>query len=266
VPMPRRLLGLSVCLLLLVPACGGSAGDSSPAPSADNPFTPNPGPATNPNLEFARGVLEGCAAEHTALFLDLLASLQAAADPMSTGPTIALTGFNVITATASFTADLEPDGTADVTGTLRFTDAVGAPTFPFSPLDILTMPFADLLATMPDGTRMAVDFTMPGASTLSGTVATRYLGGMPATASGTVAVDGGDCDAMFSFDEIDAGALQGGAIPTATMDSSITSAQGHLDATMTFDGTPVVTIDTEVGGEAFRFLLDLQTGMLTAAP
>jgi len=255
----KRLPILCLVLLLATACGGGSTGTTAPLvePEVDA------AQQHKERVDKALAILQVCAQEHAGRFLELVELLQGMSDTGATQPEFKLSGVNLAAASVDFTADLDVDGTDDVTGTLTFTDAAGNPTFPFNPLDVLTMPLLDLLATVPDGTILIVDFTLVGTPVTSGVVSLGFVDGQPATASGEVTTDGTDCDTTFTFEDIDATALLAGDYPTTTVDMAITSTEGDLDGTVTFDGTTVVVIDTAVEGEALQFELDLETGVIT---
>jgi hypothetical protein len=200
-----------------------------------------------------------------ARLLELLALLERASEPGATPPAFDITGIDLLTASVRFSADLEPDGVVDATGSVAFRDAAGNPTIPFDPLSPPAT-VEELLQGLPDGTTVVTTFLVPEEPVTVGTISTVFQGGQPDTASGTVLVDGVGCDSTFVFEDVPAGPLLAGAWPVATADLTLAGAEGALDGTVTFDGTSTATIVASIDDSTFTFLLDLVTGEVTQVP
>jgi hypothetical protein len=263
----RRSLGTSCSALLLfgLAACGGGGGGASPG-SPD----PTPDPSVSSRVE---EVLEACALEGVAAFAATMAELEpvlrAEAPP---SPDFQVTGIDLLGASLSWTLDADADGELDLSGTMRFSDAAGSPSWPFDPATLLallagTADVSALLATLPDGTRVAVDYVLVGAPVpLGGSLETTFVDGVPTTASGHVDFPGSACQVGLVFSDLPA-ALLYDPMPSGVFDLHGTTAEGRLDGTLTLHGNGTATIDVLLdGGNRTVWDYDLATGVLTPRP
>jgi hypothetical protein len=228
----------------------------------------------------ATGILEDCALVGVERLEEILALLEQSTGGLpgtaggATGlpPGFRITGFNVFTGKITWALDLEPDGVDDVTGVFGFEDASGNPTFPFNPLDFLTgtPDLQSLLASLPDGTVVVTDFTVPpkleSDPLTTGHVEVTFDLGMPTQASGSVHTTSTDCEGSFSFDDVAADDVLA-QYPTATVAASMGSSEGQLDGTIQADGTSQALVEMTLDQtDTFRWVLDLDTFQLTEAP
>jgi hypothetical protein len=232
----------------------------------------------------AEGLLEDCALLGVERLEEILALLEestgwpygGSGELLPAG--FRITGFDLFAARLDWALDLPcagctgPDGTDDVTGSFRFEDAAGNPTIPFDVLDLLAgdLDLAALLASLPDGTVLITDFTVPPESPAdpltTGHVEIAFDAGMPSAASGSVATSHADCQGSFAFEGVDATDVLA-TYPTASVEGSIASPDGQLDGTIEADGTRQALVEMTLDqADSFRWFLDLDTFELVEAP
>ena len=245
-----------VLALALALACGG--GGSSPAD-----LTGSAAPQS-----VAQSILEDCALTTVFDYLDIVNAVGGLLDPAATSaPVFSLEGIDILKASIDWSLDLDNDGVADLTGTIRFTDAADNPTLPFDLLQLLTSGFSDLpdlLGTVRDGTRMHLDYTGTGALSSSGGFVVDYTGGLPSDVSGNGAAQSGSCSGSFSFDTTNLLDLRG-IYPRIDLDLTLQSSGGRIDGTMTLDGTNTarVVVRTNGGTQTSTYLVNLDSGAVT---
>jgi hypothetical protein len=262
---------LLVVLALLVPACGGGGGGGGDTGLEGSGGPPPPPPV--PPEERARAILEGCVLEAVEAFEGVAARFDGTLDgEQAPTPDFRVTGVDLLSASLTWTLDADADAQVDLQGTMRFTDAGGSPAFPFSPATVLlilagTADVPSLLATLPDGTGIAVEYETVGLSLpVEGTLATSLVGGMPTTVDGDAFFDGAGCDTRISFEDVPAAALYA-ENPTATFDVLVTATEGTLQGTVTLNGDGTATIDVILDGtDHLVWSYDLATGTLTLVP
>jgi hypothetical protein len=257
---------LALALGLLLPACGGGGGgvgDALPAPD------PNPSAVAR-----TQALLEACVLEEVAAFEAAAADFDGALDgEWTTHPDFQVTGFDLVTATVEWTLDADADGDVDLEGTARFLDGGGSPTLPFSPATVLALlsggapDVAALLATVPDGTTVVVDYATVGQPVgVTGTLETTFLDGQPSTVSGSADFDGTSCDTHVSFTDLAAAALFDPA-PAGVFAVEVATTEGLVQGTLTLNGDGTATLDMALdGGDHAVWDYDLATGVLTPRP
>jgi hypothetical protein len=261
-----------MALGLLAPACAGGGGGGeavgSGVPAGDPPAPPAPTAE-----ERARAILEGCGLETITAF-EAVASrfdgtIDGEGDPT---PDFSVTGIDFLGASIAWTLDAEADGQVDLEGTMRFLDPAGTPTFPFSIPTLLEVlagnaDLVGLLATIPDGTRVVVDYAAIGSPVpVSGTFDTTFAGGTASTTSGRAEYDGAGCDTGISFEGLAAAALLS-ENPTGAVDFLTAASGGTLEGSVTLNGDGTATIEGWLdGADPVAFTYDLATGTLTPLP
>jgi hypothetical protein len=258
----RPLLGFG----LAVTACGGGGGGGETDVGAPAPA----GPSLSTRLE---DLLASCVLEGVAAFEATMAKFE----PVLEGegapePDLEVTGIDLLGASVSFALDADADAVADVTGTMRFLDAAGAPTWPFAPTTLLallagTADLPALLATLPDGTTVGLDYALVGAVVpVTGALETTFADGLPTTATGDARFPGAACQVGLAFADLPATLLYDPA-PAGVFDLHGTTAEGALEGTLTLHGDGTATFDLLLDGtEHGVWDYDLATGALTKRP
>ena len=241
----------SYALLLpfLLVACGGGSGSASESEAS-----------IPQEAREVRAVLESCASEGIQKMLGLMDTL------LPTGGAPAITIDAAQGDVIPFHADLDDDGTPDLTGALRFLDSDGMPLQPFTEEELAggIEVLVPLLSRLPRGARMLIETDpAPGAGIERATFATRFLGGLPVSvdASATMIVD--TCLVTISFDGVSVLSLLGD-VPSLVADLRVLDGNDEIVGTVRLDGDDSARIDAaRNGGESYAFLLDLVGGALT---
>jgi len=233
--------------LLLIAGCGGGSGSEPPAGTGDQQTA----------QELFRDCLESDAVDVASLLgaLQTVFANDAGALPQPE--------FNLLAAlfnggVVPYTWDLDADGAAELSGTVRFLDESGATTIPFDVLEVLASGLddpLDLIAQAPDGTRLELAFTLGGAlldpaGDASGDGVLRFgiVDGAIATASGEGTFETGPCLLDFSFDGVPVADLT--AIPEAGFEFDARIGEDVLAGTIDFDGTGTATVTARLNDEA----------------
>jgi hypothetical protein len=252
---------------LLLPGCGGGGGSSDPSAQ-----TPGPGPTPSARARI-EAILEACVLEGVEAFDAVAADFDGVLDAGGApNPDFRVTSVDLLRASVGWTLDADADGQVDLTGTMRFVDAGGSPTLPFTAATILalvagTADLASLLATLPDGTTVAIDYaTVRSPVPVSGTFETTFVAGQPATVSGEATFDGAACETRIAFEDLPAAPLFDPA-PAGSFDVLVTTAEGVLEGALTLNGDGTATIDVALdGADRSVWDYDLSTGALTPRP
>ncbi len=264
----RRLALLSLLLLLVVGCGGGGGSDPTPAGDAGGDTVPAPAPQPDVLLEQTMAILQSCTLAELSGLVDLLDLFQGVAEEGGAIPSFLITGFSLTNASVDWTVDLDLDETADVSGTVSFSDADGKPTLPFNPLDLLlggSFDVPGLLEAIQDGTVVGVEYAVLRGVDTTGSLAFGVSGGLPSAVSGDLLVNGTDCVIRAEFEALEIDPMLG-AYPTGNADVSVEGGDASLAGTVSFDGTSAVGIDMALPGEAsYGFTYDLLTGELTPA-
>jgi len=250
---------VSILLLVALSFVAGCGGGSGTLPGGGNP----------PDPQVALQVLQDCGSGDFQQFVTLIDAF-AALFGNGALPAYQVTSVDAGSATVAWTLML---GTDNLIGSLQFQDSQGAPVVPFAVNDFnnLINGFATLpglLATVADGTQVAIDFNLPSVDSITngGIIVTMTLGA-PDEATGQVNVQAMDCSTNITFADIDASGLLSGGIPTgATLDITVTGTGGTVLGTVTFNGTETASLEVTLDGTPFSFLLNLSTGAVTLAP
>jgi hypothetical protein len=262
-----------IALLSLACACGGG-GDAVTTTDA-NAAGRGAGNG-EPSELTALDVLEACVSTDLADFAELFELIGGLLDGNSTEqlpePEIDF-GKLLTEQKIGWSYDLDQDGSADVDGTLFFTNASGATTVPFSFLDIIGWvanppedPF-ELLAAVPDGTNLHVTWSFDELPlTTSDAAGTGELafgiadGGLD-SASGSAVLTTGGCQFDFSFDEITLD-LSNPALPAAEAAFSADTGDHTVTGKATFNGTSRVEFEAQLDdGEPEVFAFDITEGL-----
>ncbi|MGH7163434.1 MAG: hypothetical protein ACREID_08110 [Planctomycetota bacterium] len=237
----------AVLTLGLACGCGGGGTDAGPASSV---------PAT-------QTVLESCLAPNVAeieAILALFASLETSGSQAG----FEITGFNLFTGEAAWRVDVDGDGTADLEGSARFTDAAGNPTIPFDPADLLGgADIAALLATVPDGTILIASYQVLTPPEGDGEIRVTFASGTFETFSGEGGFVVGPCAFDYAYADLRPGDLEGD-YPTASFDLSIGYGADVVQGRIVLDGTQTARATfRRDGGADEMFVVDLVTGAIT---
>jgi hypothetical protein len=242
--------------LLLVCACGGGSSSGT---------TPDDGSQNLSPLERSIEMLQACALTELAGLAELVELFQDAAEPGAAPPAFRVTGFDLLDASVDWAVAIDGDGPEDAAGTIRFRDADGQPTFPFDIAELLAGSFdlPSILGAIEDGTVVIVDYRLLRGTDTSGTLTFEVQDGTPGLTSGSMFINGADCQISLTFDGLSSDTAPG-TYPTGTADVLILSQGSTLDGTVTFNGTSTAVINATLDGtDSFTFTYDLGTGQLT---
>ncbi|MHC4958297.1 MAG: hypothetical protein ACYTGN_07960 [Planctomycetota bacterium] len=264
-----------IALLATACACGGGSDDSTT--NTDANAAGNGNGSGEPAALTAQDVLEACVSTDLADFAQLFELLGGLLDGNAESlpePQIDF-GKLLTERKVGWSFDLDEDGTADVSGTLFFTDASGAVVVPFSALDLLALIAAppenplDLLEDVPAGTDLNLTWSFDNLplttsdAASSGDLVFGIADGQLDSASGSAALTMGDCQFDFSFDEITID-LANPTLPAADATFTVDTADHTVAGKATFDGTSGVTFEATLDdGEAETFSFDISEGLAT---
>lgn len=180
-------------------------------------------------------------------------------------PEVDIAGFIRNGGALPLTWDLDGDGTPEIGGTLRFIDANGDTTFPFSLGDLAGLDLENplsLLDSIPDGSRMEIDFAFDGVrsaatnGTAEGMIVLTFDGGIPSHVQGSGKFSGDGCELDFDLDEIPL-ALDGvNGLPELDFGFSAGFAPDRVEGHINFDGSDHATVRGRINGgpeESFSF-------------
>lgn len=235
-------------LCFFLTACGGSR------PTAEEVLAKPP----DPFADQVRSLVERCAVPDLERLFALLDVFDDLLDPAVQDPPLTFQGLRILDGCIDWTLDSDADGTDDMAGHFCFEDASGTPIFPFNPLNLGggVAEVADLLATLPDGTRVIVGFTQDGIG--AGSMTVPFQGGQPQSGSGTVTYTHDDCTTVYGFSDVLVANLltdYPNALVTLALDTPSESAQG----TVTMNGTPTAVLSVTKDARVIVFTVDLDT-------
>ncbi|MEM8882610.1 MAG: hypothetical protein AAGD14_00905 [Planctomycetota bacterium] len=251
-----RAAPLLFCALI---ACGGG-GDSSAAANEDG--------AAQRTVE---EVFQECAAFDATAFASLLETLQGFTEPGAEVPLpqLDLLGGLLSGGNVPYEWDLDGNGTPDATGVLRFIDAEGNTTIPFSLADLAGGMITDLesaLANVPDGTRLSLTFELADSLVSgleeadgAGELILTLFDGEAASASGQGVFGSGPCRFEFDFADVDLRLEDlADGFPQATFAFDARAGEDVVVGSIAFDGTSLATVRARLNDEPEEvFELDL---------
>lgn len=255
--MRTAMLVLSVLSIVACGGGGGGGGGGSDTP----PLT------VDQSAQVAQTVLEECGAAQVDTFLAELGPVQELLDgTAAVEPDFQVTSLDLIQARVGWTADLDLDGTVDLSGTTQILNAAGNPTWPidFAALLAGNLTIDQVLAAMPDGTQLLFDVTTPDQPQVNADLAAVINANTVDTVTGSGTVTNGGCVSTYDLGTLTLGDLQT-EYPSAVFDLSILGASGSVDGDITLDGTTLAVAAVEVnGGQGMHtFEVDLETGTVT---
>lgn len=234
----RRL----AAVLSLAVVCGCGGGGAAPATDS-SPVETTPAPVRS--LE---EVMTACVTPDLQEGLEFLESVARLAEGGAV-PGLALTGFDFFALRFSFALDANLDAAPEATGTFRFLDASGTPILPFDVGAALagTLDLSTAMASLPDGTRFVVTWTLLAFVDGGGVLDVGFLGGRPQRAKGEMTLADGPCDSRLTFTDLLLPSAPD-VYPTGVLHLETRSGPDRVEGTLTLDGTATAHVSARVNG------------------
>lgn len=230
----------AVLSLAVVCGCGGGGGESA---TSTTPVETTPVP-----VRTLEEILSDCVTPDLQEGVEFLESVARLAEG-GTVPGLALTGFDFFALRFSFALDANLDGAPEATGTFRFLDAAGRAILPFDVGAALagTLDLATAMASLPDGTRFVVTWTLLAFVDGGGVLDVGFLGGLPQRAKGELTLADGPCDSKLTFTDLLLPSAPD-AYPTGVLLLVTQSGPDRVEGTLTLDGTATAHVSARVNG------------------
>lgn len=258
------LLGFVLTSALILPACGGggSSGGALPEPPLNA-------------QQIVQDILTECVQSSVDDVLALQALIEASIAGGGTGPDATVTGIDLSSLSrpgVTFVADVDGDTVADTTGRVSLLNPPLALLLQLSELAAGGGDPEAVLAALPDGTTVEVDFISTTTLTASGLATLRLANptgtqAVPDRTSGAITTNDGACDVLYTWQDQAFEQLlpSAGGYPTGEVNFAVDAPAGDVSGTIEFDGTNVAVVSTTLNpyDAHHTFFLDIETGIVT---